>query len=299
LGNGGLAQKTTPGFAHLWEWGLAQDNMWILYKTWEWHLAERQHLDLHTCVGMGGLAERQHLDLYKTWNGTFQKDKNIWICTPRLGPGTRQHLGFAHLDWDLEQANTWIYTPGLGPGERKHLDLHTWNGTWYRTTVLGAGAGCGVAGERGKRRDEEEEEEEEEEENAKTICATRNGAEDLRSPVQSPIFVRLKCAVFLCYEPSLALHLRGASPSAMSSNQNRASRCVFGNKTKLSHNLSCPRLVLLSPFHLSWSFQVFSPLFFLPLPPFPFPLCLLIFSGFPLSRDYELLLSCFLLIGHW
>jgi hypothetical protein len=102
---------------------------------------------------------------------------------------------------------------------------------------------------RGKRRDEEEEEEEEEE-NAKTICATRNGAEALRSPVPSPICVRLKCAVILCYEPSLALHLRGASPSAMSSNQNRASRCVFGNKTKLSHNLSCPRLVLLSPFHL-------------------------------------------------
>ncbi len=82
------------------------------------------------------------------------------------------------------------------------------------------------------------------------MCATRNGAEALRSPVPSPICVRLKCAVILCYEPSLALHLRGASPSAMSSNQNRASRCVFGNKTKLSHNLSCPRLVLLSPFHL-------------------------------------------------
>jgi hypothetical protein len=61
----------------------------------------------------------------------------------------------------------------------------------------------------------------------------------LCSPVPSPICVRLKCAVVLCYEPSLALHLRGASsPSAMSNNQNRASRCVFGNKTKLSHNLS-------------------------------------------------------------
>jgi hypothetical protein len=48
--------------------------------------------------------------------------------------------GFAHLEWDLAQDD----------------------GAW------GGGALCG----RGKRRDEEEEEE-----NAKTICATRNGAE--------------------------------------------------------------------------------------------------------------------------
>jgi hypothetical protein len=80
------------------------------------------------------------------------EQENIWICTPRLGPRTRQHLGFAYLDWDLEQANTWIYTPGMGPGERQHLDLHTWNRTWHRATVLGAGGGVGGVGEREKKR---------------------------------------------------------------------------------------------------------------------------------------------------
>lgn len=136
------------------------------------------HVDLHTC-GNGGLVQdntwicadplgmgpgtRQHLDL-QTWNGTLLKD-NIWICTPGLGPGTRKISGFPHLDWDLEhdniwdlhtwldwdlkQANTWIYTPGLGLGEWQHLDLHTWNGTWHRTTVLGGG---GVVWEREKKR---------------------------------------------------------------------------------------------------------------------------------------------------
>ncbi len=65
-GNGAW-HKTTPGFVHLWEWGLAQDNTWIYLHTcgngaWrkttsgfvdlEWHLAERQHLDLHTWIGI-------------------------------------------------------------------------------------------------------------------------------------------------------------------------------------------------------------------------------------------------------
>jgi hypothetical protein len=70
-GNGAW-HKTTPGFVHLWEWGLAQNNTWICAP-----------------VGMGPGA-RQHLDL-QTWNGTVQKD-NIWICTPGLGSRTRKYL---------------------------------------------------------------------------------------------------------------------------------------------------------------------------------------------------------------
>ncbi len=250
-----------------------------------------------------GPGTRQHLDL-QTWNGTLLKD-NIWICTPGLGPGTRKISGFPHLDWDLEhdniwdlhtwldwdlkQANTWIYTPGLGLGEWQHLDLHTWNGTWHRTTVLGGGGRCVGEGK--------EETKKKKRKTQKPFAPQETERKLLRSPVPSTICVRLQCAVVLCYEPSLALHLRGASPSAMSNNQNRASRCVFGNKTKLSHNLSCPRLVLLSLFHLLELPSVLVALFPSPSSS-PFPLCLLIFSDFPLSRDYELF-SCFLLIGHW
>jgi hypothetical protein len=37
-----------------------------------------------------------------------------------MGPGARQHLGFAELEWHLAEDNIW--------------DLHTWIGSWNKPT---------------------------------------------------------------------------------------------------------------------------------------------------------------------